>query len=190
MNSEDRDVGIINGGDVQKPLCPICMELPYDPRVGSCGHTLCIGCMEKIKSSICPLCQKKVTFRVNFMLRDILIGGQYASEYKIRQHEHYKSTPAGIIDSYKSRYPDMKINSTMDLEDQSKLLCEAERWILHRRTQKNFSNFSFKYKLDSVLICTSTDFYSIMSGRNSFNVFLGDYFFQSLSPTKKLKLVQ
>lgn len=173
----------------KKPSCPICMEVPYEPYVGSCGHTVCLPCKEKIKTT-CPLCKQKVTFRVNFMLRDILMGGQYASEYKERQLVYNKSTPQGILESYKSRYPNLTIYSPMNLSDQVLLLQEVERWINHRSTTGTFSDFELKFKLDSYLICKSNDFSLVLrENRNYFHVFIGDYFFQALSQTKKLKLI-
>ena len=47
--------------------CPICTEVYTDPRVLSCGHTICLKCIRKYieekesneEEPVCPMCRKK-----------------------------------------------------------------------------------------------------------------------------------
>ncbi len=46
--------------------CPICMELYINPKILSCGHTLCISCINNmIKANLndyilCPICRSRI----------------------------------------------------------------------------------------------------------------------------------
>ena len=37
--------------------CSICYEVYKDPRILPCGHTFCLGCIQKIKKCVCPVCK-------------------------------------------------------------------------------------------------------------------------------------
>lgn len=55
--------------------CPICMELPIEPQVGQCGHSICIVCKQKLHKNECPICKKKpVKYTPNFMLKEAVLA--------------------------------------------------------------------------------------------------------------------
>jgi hypothetical protein len=155
--------------------------------VGNCGHTLCIGCKEKLKGSTCPFCQKKVVFKPNFMLRDILEHGRYAPEYKIRERAYFDTTPQGVIESYKKIYPNCVLKSTLHIEDQSWLMTEAHRFLVHRKTTGTFKNFDWKFATQSINICRDSDFFSISQNPNYFQLFYDGYFCYICLSTKRLQ---
>jgi len=64
------------------PTCSVCLELIYEPQVGTCGHSICAECVPE--DGKCPYCRKITTFQTNYMLREIL-EGDYGEEYKQRR---------------------------------------------------------------------------------------------------------
>ena len=73
--------------------CPICLELPIEPVMGSCGHTICTPCQKKIKTNKCPVCnQTKITYQKNFSLRDV-VQKSNPEEYDRRYAEWISNDP-------------------------------------------------------------------------------------------------
>ena len=172
---------------LSKPTCPVCLEIPFEPMVGTCGHTICIGCREKMKTNICPMCRQRVGFKPNFMMKDFLVSDPlYAQEYKARQLEYIASTPQGQLDSILKKYPGIRINSSFNIEDQVSIMNSILNWIEHRKRMGTFTGFTIPFQTSHVFISLSHDFYAEGGSLNFLDVYIGGYFFRICSKTKRL----
>ena len=58
--------------------CPVCFEVYVDPQLLPCDHSLCVGCVDRIKEAgwiKCPMCQvvhDVISIRSDFRLTQFL----------------------------------------------------------------------------------------------------------------------
>jgi len=79
------------------PTCSVCLELIYEPHVGTCGHSICGECVPN--DGKCPYCRKTTVFQTNFMFRDMLQEA-FGDEYRKRAVE---DTPERWVRRHKSK---------------------------------------------------------------------------------------
>lgn len=91
--------------EVARPTCPICLELPLNAMVGTCGHTLCESCRNTARSK-CPFCNKMVKFTPNYMVRSLLEHPRFREEMSVLVREKVTATVEGRL---KAQYKDFHI---------------------------------------------------------------------------------
>ena len=90
--------------------CPVCLIIFKEPRIlTECGHTFCDKCIsdiinkKKSEKIICPICNKKSTinldlknktFKINFLIQDIL------DEYEKYDDNISKSAPSSCLNDF------------------------------------------------------------------------------------------
>lgn len=97
--------------DAKYPLCPICREFPYEPMVGTCGHTTCcLTCHERMDSKRCPVCRleanfnagRKVSFRPNYDLRSML-QQVFPEEWAKAKAAYEQNKPAAQLEAIRQQ---------------------------------------------------------------------------------------
>lgn len=64
--NDSRDISLFN--------CPICRNILTGPVTVDCGHTFCIGCLNKVNCDNCVICSTEITNSgcINILVQDLL----------------------------------------------------------------------------------------------------------------------
>jgi hypothetical protein len=141
------------------PSCPVCYEIPFDPKSGICGHTMCGPCEKRLKKKSegkkCPMCNRHSEFVPNRMLEEVLLSN-YPEEMEEMRSKH---TTEGWIAVRKRTDPSIELlESSFPTDITLRLLRRIERllWSKANLTYDDLYLFS-EISKDLWLTVTSTD---------------------------------
>lgn len=69
------------------PSCPVCYEIPFDPKVSMCGHGMCGPCVLRLEDKRCPVCRQRTRFHANQPLLEVL-ETNFPEEYEMAKSKH------------------------------------------------------------------------------------------------------
>ena len=119
--------------------CPICVEICVEPMIGTCGHTICMLCLQQIKTE-CPVCRKSTRFSKNYALRDLLKETK-PKAYAARERECLITrSPQALIEEMKKTWPDALLTAT-DYDDKHTMYI-LQAVIKHCRGDEEFTKIA------------------------------------------------
>lgn len=170
------------------PICPVCHEIPFNPMMAQCGHSICGVCERKLLEKKCVECNVRSKYRINRMLRDVL-ASTFPEEYQVQRFRH---TPEGWIEFRKRTDPSIELRKyTFPIEITMRLLRRMERmlWSTDRITAAQM--YKFCHVSDSIWgTVTNKEALLCMDYKHILQVVKGDRMFSIFATEKNPELYE